>query len=125
MARDMNYSKEDYIKKSYSLLEVSVFLYRNGFYNDSFSRLYYSLRAFLRGICGKPIKNKWKHEALINCFIREFADNSLSIEEKRLLRKMPSIRNEVDYEPIEISKEKLDIYIKLVKKIFKEFSNGY
>lgn len=119
-----DFSKKDYLKKSNSLLRVSIFLYENGFLNDSFSRLYYSIRALFRAFCGAPEKRKWKHEALVNCFLHKFGNKVLSLEEKRLLRKMPSLRNEIDYEPVEIEKEKLDIYIRIVKKIFKEFANG-
>jgi len=117
------FSKEDYLKKAKQILEVALFLYEHRFYNDSFSRLYYALRSLFRGLCGKPPKGKWRHEALFNCFLHKFDKNTLSLEEKKLLRKMPSIRNDIDYDPVEIEKKKLDIYISIAKKIFKEFTN--
>ena len=115
------FSDKDYIKKAKSLLEVSVFLQKNNYYNDSFSRLYYALRSLFRGLCGTPPKGKWKHEALIKCFIDTFGESFLSVEEKKLLRKMPSLRNKIDYEPIEIGKKELNIYRRVTEKIFKRF----
>jgi len=116
---------ENYYRKAVNLLAVAKFLYKHGYFNDSFSRLYYSLRALARALCGKPNKNKWKHEAIIKCLIEKYLDAVLTKEEKRMLRKMPSIRNIVDYEAIEISKESVNIYIKLIEKIFLELKNGH
>ena len=121
----MDYTREEYIEKAKNLLKVAELLYKMGLYNDSFSRLYYSLRALARGLCGKPVKNKWKHEALINCFVKEFLEEKLSLYEKRMIRKMPSLRNKVDYEPVEISKDIVDIYMKIVKRVFEEMNDGY
>lgn len=84
---------ESYYRKATNLLTVAKFLYKHDYFNDSFSRLYYSLRALARALCGEPKKNKWKHEALIKCFLEECLNDKLTKEEKRLLKKMPSLRN--------------------------------
>ena len=105
---------------------AGVLLCLQGYYNDSLSRLYYAFRSLAICIVGKPLKGKWKHPALMKKVIMEIDNKrlfSLSREERKLIKDFPDLREEADYDPIEIPEEKLQTYIKLVERFLREVKN--
>jgi len=118
--------KQKYLEKALKQYEAGVLLLRHGFNNDSLSRLYYAFRSLAICIVGKPLKGKWKHPALMKKVIMEIDNKrlfSLSREERKLIKDFPDLREEADYDPIEIPEEKIQTYIKLVERFLREVKN--
>jgi uncharacterized protein (UPF0332 family) len=118
--------KQKYLEKALKQYEAGILLLRHGFNNDSLSRLYYAFRSLAICIVGKPLKGKWKHPALMKKVIMEIDNKrlfSLSREERKLIKDFPDLREEADYDPIEIPEEKIQTYIKLVERFLREVKN--
>jgi uncharacterized protein (UPF0332 family) len=118
--------KKSYLKKALKQYKAGKLLFEHGYNNDAISRFYYAFRSLAVCIVGKPSKGKWKHPALMRKVIMEVDAKklfSLSKEERKLIKDFPDLREEADYEPVEVPKEKLQIYINLVERFLKEVEN--
>ena len=113
----------NYLKKAKKQFEAGKFLFENGYYNDALSRLYYALRSMAVFLLGEPDSGKWKHPALMRRFVVEVDGRGLfefSREERHLIKRFPNEREKADYDPVEVSKEKVERYIQLVERILRE-----
>ena len=111
-----------FLQKAELQFKAGKLLYENGYFNDSLSRLYYALRSTAVFLIGMPPKGKWKHSALMKKLVIELDNQEilLSREERQLIKRFPNEREKADYEPVEVSKEKVEKYIQLVKRILRE-----
>ncbi len=113
----------DYLQKARKQFEAGVILFERGYYNDALSRLYYALRSTAVFLLGKPDSGKWKHPALMRKFVVEVDGKGLfelSREERHLIKRFPNEREKADYDPVEVSREKVQRYIQLVERILRE-----
>jgi uncharacterized protein (UPF0332 family) len=111
-----------FLRKAESQFKAGKLLYENGYFNDSLSRLYYALRSIAVFLIGMPPKGKWKHSALMKKLVIKLDTQKilpLSREERQLIKRFPNERERADYEPVEVSKEKVEKYIQLVERILK------
>jgi hypothetical protein len=77
-------------------------------------------------LLGRPKKGKWKHCALMKKFVMkvdEIKIFSLSREERKLIKDFASVREDADYEVIDIPSEVVELYIKLVERFLREIVN--
>ena len=115
----------DYLEKAEKQFKAGKILFEKGYYNDSLSRLYYSLRSIAVFVVGKPEKGKWKHAALLKRFVVEIDATGLlelSRKERKLIKDFARVRELADYELVEYPKEKAEEYISLVERILREVS---
>jgi len=113
----------DYLEKAEKQFRAGKILFEKGYYNDSLSRLYYSLRSVAVFVVGKPEKGKWKHSALMRRFVIEIDATGLlelSRRERKLIKDFARVRELADYELIEYPREKAEEYIFLVERILRE-----
>jgi uncharacterized protein (UPF0332 family) len=116
----------EYLEKAKKRYKAGKLLFEYGYNNDALSRLYYAFRSLAVCMVGKPPKGKWKHPALMRKIIVEVDNRKLfplSKGERKLIKDFPDLREEADYEPVEIPKEKLQVYINLVERFLKEVEN--
>jgi len=113
----------NYLQKAKEQLEAGKLLFENGYYNDALSRFYYSLRSVAVSVVGEPERGKWKHPALMKRFVIEIDRQelfSLSRKERHLIKRFPNEREKADYDPVKVSREKVEEYFQLVKRILEE-----
>ena len=118
--------KGKYLLKAQEKYKAGILLSLNGYYNDSLSRLYYAFRSLAVCIVGEPKKGKWKHSALMGKLIMEIDNRKLfplSREERKLIKDFPDTRKSADYDLVDIPKEKVKTYIKLVEYFLREVEN--
>jgi len=81
------------------------------------------LRSVAIFVVGRPEKGKWKHPALMGKFIVEVDGRGLfelSREERHLIKRFPNEREKADYDPVEVSRERVERYIQLVERVLRE-----
>jgi len=94
-----------YLQKAENQYKAALCLYEKGYVNDAISRLYYSFRSLSVYIVGNPERGKWKHYGLMKKLIMtiDAEDRSfLTREERELIKNFPNIREDADYELLEI-----------------------
>ena len=117
----------NYLQKAEEHFKAGVLLYMNGYYNDAISRLYYSFRSIAIHIVGKPSKGKWKHSALMRKAVMEIDRRkilNLSRKERKLIKDFAGIREDADYELVNIPQDVTETYIKLVKRLLEEVNHA-
>jgi len=117
----------DYFKKAEKQFNAALLLYVNGYNNDALSRLYYSFRSLAVLVVGRPEKGKWRHSALMRKVVMEIDRLGLfplSREERKLIKDFASVREDADYELVDIPKGVVESYIKLVERFMKEIGNA-
>ena len=110
-----------YLKKAKIQYNAALCLFESGYVNDAISRLYYSFRSLCIYILGKPEKGKWKHSGLMKKLIMTIDKEDkklLTRKERELIKDFPNIREEADYDLVEIPSEKFKIYLQVVDKFF-------
>jgi uncharacterized protein (UPF0332 family) len=115
-----------YLLKAREKYRAGVLLCLQGYYNDSLSRLYYAFRFLAICIAGEPEKGRWKHSALMKKLIMEIDNRKLfplSRQERKLIKDFPDVRKSADYDLVDIPKEKVKTYIKLVERFIREVEN--
>lgn len=113
----------EYLLKARKHFEAGKILFESGYYNDALSRFYYALRSVAIFIVGIPEKGKWKHPALMGRFIIEVDGKGLfelSREERHLIKRFPNEREKADYDPVEVSRDRVERYIQLVERVLRE-----
>jgi len=116
-----------YFDKAKRHFKAALLLCSNGYNNDALSRLYYSFRSLAVLIVGRPEKGKWRHSALMRKVVMEIDRLrlfSLSREERKLIKDFASVREDADYELVDIPKEVVESYIKLVERFMKELGSA-
>ena len=116
-----------YFDKAKRHFKAALLLYSNGYNNDALSRLYYSFRSLAILIVGRPEKGKWRHSALMRKVVMEIDRLRLfplSREERKLIKDFASVREDADYELVDIPKEVVESYIKLVERFMKELDSA-
>ncbi len=115
-----------YFDKAKRHFKAALLLYAKGYNNDALSRLYYSFRSLAILIVGRPEKGKWRHAALMRKVVMEIDRLELfplSREERKLIKDFASVREDADYELVDIPKEVVESYIKLVERFMKELGD--
>ena len=110
-----------YLQKAKVQYKAALCLFEKGYINDAISRLYYSFRSLCVYIVGKPEKGKWKHYGLMKKLIMTIDSIDVDFftrEERELIKNFPNIREDADYELLEIPEEKFKIYLRVVEKLF-------
>jgi len=113
--------KEKWIRKARSHKRAGELLYREGYFRDSISRLYYSAFSLMVAVCGEAPKGKWEHKGILKPFQRWLYSkgNPLSRMEICLLKEFYERRREADYETdVEFLREEIEDYISLVNRLF-------
>jgi len=116
----------NYIQKAKIQYNAALCLFKHGYVNDAISRLYYSFRSLSIHVVGKPEKGKWRHSGLMKKLIMimdKENKNFLTREERELIKDFPNIREEADYDLVEIPSEKFKIYLKIVDKFLNYVEN--
>ena len=116
-----------YFDKAKRHFKAALLLCSNGYNNDALSRLYYSFRSLAVLIVGRPEKGKWRHSALMRKLVMEIDRLRLfplSREERKLIKDFASVREDADYELVDIPKEVVESYIKLVERFMKELGSA-
>ncbi len=118
---------KDYFEKAEKQFNAALLLYVNGYNNDALSRLYYSFRSLAVFVVGRPKKGKWRHSALMRKIVMEIDRLGLfplSREERKLIKDFASVREDADYELVDIPKGVVESYIKLVERFMKEIGDA-